>query len=113
MRPRMKTRHWIASLALGLSLWASSPQPAEACGGFFCSSTPVDQNAERIIFKVRADGRTDMIVQIAYQGDPSDFAWLMPLAEPPAKEDLGTFPLLAMTALDGQTGPAINDSCFR
>lgn len=25
----------------------------------------VDQNAERVVFKVRPDGKTDMIVQIA------------------------------------------------
>ncbi len=102
----MKSASWLATLALGSSL-LFSPSTATACGSFFCSTTPVDQNAERIIFKVRDDGKTDMVIQIAYQGKAPDFAWLLPLAEPPTKEDLGTFPQLAMTALDGQTGPQV------
>jgi hypothetical protein len=100
---------------LGLSLVAAlalAPPVAEACGGFFCSSTPVDQNAERVVFKVRADGKTDMIVQITYQGKAEDFAWLLPLAEPPAKEDLGTFPQQALTSLDTQTSVSVQQPCF-
>jgi hypothetical protein len=95
-----------------LALAALAPAPtAKACGGFFCNSTPIDQNAERILFKVRDDGRTDMIVQISYQGKQEDFAWLLPLAEPPAASDLAIFPQLALTALDSQTGPQVQP-CF-
>jgi len=78
---------------------------AAACGGFFCSSSPVDQSAERIIFAVNSDGSTDMIVQIAYQGDSKDFAWLLPLASVPDPNKLDTFPELAMTSLDTGTEP--------
>jgi hypothetical protein len=111
----------LASLALvlaaGLALFAaaslgSEPTVARACGGLFCSSTPVDQNAERIVFKVRADGRTDMIVQISYQGKAEDFAWLLPLGEPPTAQDLGVFPQAALNALDAQTGTVISPGCF-
>lgn len=90
-----------------LTLMLPAPR-AQACGGFFCSSTPVDQNAERVVFKIRGDGRTDMIVQISYQGKAEDFAWLLPLAEPPKEEDLGTFPQRALTALDAQTGVVVS-----
>lgn len=107
----MRIASWMGTFALAAGLLVR-PSEAAACGSFFCSSTPVDQNAERIIFKVREDGKTDMIIQIAYQGTAPDFAWLLPLAEPPAVEDLGTFPQLAMTALDGQTSPQIYSSCF-
>jgi hypothetical protein len=82
-----------------------------ACGGLFCSSTPVDQNAERIIFKVRDDGKTDMIVQISYQGKAEDFAWILPLGEPPSEQDLGVFPQAALNALDSQTGPVVYAGC--
>jgi hypothetical protein len=100
---------------LGLSLVAvvALARPvAQACGGFFCSSTPVDQNAERVVFKIRDDGKTDMIVQITYQGKAEDFAWLLPLAEPPAEKDLGTFPQQALTSLDAQTGVSVSQPCF-
>jgi MYXO-CTERM domain-containing protein len=107
------------TFTLGLTALAGAlaallaPQPAQACGGFFCSSTPVDQNAERVVFKIRDDGRTDMIVQISYQGKAEDFAWILPLAEPPKKEDLGVFPQRALTALDAQTGVVVSQSCAR
>lgn len=102
-----------ALLGISLGLAAALAQPtAQACGGFFCSSSPVDQNAERVVFKVRGDGKTDMIVQITYQGKAEDFAWLLPLAEPPTKDDLGTFPQQALTSLDAQTGVSIQQPCF-
>jgi hypothetical protein len=103
----------ITSLGAVLTdLPGAEPTVAHACGGLFCSSTPVDQNAERILFKVRADGRTDMIVQISYQGQAEDFAWLLPLGEPPSEQDLGTFPQAALNALDAQTGVVISRGCF-
>jgi Uncharacterized protein conserved in bacteria (DUF2330) len=98
----------LALVALALFVLTLDAERALACGGFFCSSTPVDQNAERVVFKIRGDGRTDMIVQISYQGKAEDFAWLLPLAEPPKEEDLATFPQRALTALDAQTGVVVN-----
>jgi hypothetical protein len=103
----------VGLLGLSLATMLVIAQPvAQACGGFFCSTTPVDQNAERVLFKVRDDGKTDMVVQITYQGKAEDFAWLLPLAEPPAKEDLGTFPQQALTSLDTQTGVSVRAPCF-
>jgi hypothetical protein len=99
---RLATSLAVVSLATTLI----RPAPVQACGGFFCSSAPVDQSSERIIFAVNADGTTDMIVQIAYQGDSDDFAWLLPLAEVPDPDSLATFPELAMMALDSGTGPS-------
>jgi hypothetical protein len=102
-----------ATFALALAAQLLAAPRADACGGFFCSSTPVDQNAERIVFKVRDDGRTDMIVQISYQGKAEDFAWILPLAEPPKESDLGVFPQRALTALDTQTGVVVSPRCAR
>lgn len=56
---------------------------AHACGGMFCDAViPVDQAAERIVFTL--DGTTVVTeVQIAYQGQDDDFAWIVPVpAEP-------------------------------
>jgi len=86
------------------------PAPVEACGGFFCGQTPVDQNAERVIFAVdRAAGTTDMIVQIGFQGNAVDFAWIVPLGSVPS--ELGTFPQAAMSALDANSAPVVYGSC--
>ncbi len=93
----------ITSGVLAAALW--TPSVALACGGFFCSQSPVDQASERIIFAINDDGTTDMIVQIAYQGNSQDFAWVLPLAQVPDPDKLDTFPELAMMALDTGTGP--------
>ena len=59
----------------------ASTQPAWACGGFFCTTTPVDQNAERIIFTQNGDGTVSAYVQIEYTGSAPDFSWILPLPE--------------------------------
>jgi uncharacterized protein (TIGR03382 family) len=64
------------------SLSLLSP-PALACGGMFCdAAVPVDQAAERIVFTFEGDQLTTE-VQITYQGQDDDFAWVVPVpAEP-------------------------------
>jgi len=95
-----------AAFATFLVVGLQAPRTAEACGGFFCGQVPVDQAAERIVFAVdRERNETTMIVQIAYQGAAPDFAWVVPLAQAPSVESLDTFPQLALTALDAQSGP--------
>ena len=54
-------------------------QPALACGGFFCTTSPIDQNAERIIFTQNRDGTVSAYVQIQYTGSAPDFSWILPL----------------------------------
>ncbi|GDX79250.1 hypothetical protein LBMAG42_10610 [Deltaproteobacteria bacterium] len=56
---------------------------AFACGGMFCDAVvPVDQAAERIIFSF--DGAMlDTEVQITYQGEADDFAWVVPVPVEP------------------------------
>ena len=80
------------------------PAPAHACGGFFCSQKPVDQQAERILFAVGPTSMT-MIIQISYRGEAPDFAWVLPIAHVPVADSLGTFPAQALTALDVNTAP--------
>lgn len=54
-----------------------------ACGGFFCTTTPIDQSAERIIFTVNGDGTISAYVGINYTGAAEDFSWVVPVPSPP------------------------------
>jgi hypothetical protein len=101
------------ALLVGCGAWLAAPSAADACGGFFCGRLPVDQTAERIVFKVGSDSTT-MITQIAYTGSAPDFAWVLPLASVPDVKSLGVFPQRALTALDANTGPQFQlpDQCL-
>ncbi len=66
----------------------ASAQSVLACGGFFCIDTPVDQNAERIIFTQNGDGTVSAYVQIEYTGSAPDFSWILPLPEAIGAEDV-------------------------
>ena len=63
---------------LGLVAALAAPRVAEACGGFFCSQQPIDQSGERIVFFVSED-RVQAHVQIQYQGEAEQFAWVVPV----------------------------------
>lgn len=78
---------------------------ARACGGFFCSQSPVDQQAELILFSVDPGVGTTMIVQIGYAGGDADFTWVLPLGAVPDPSSLEVFPQLALTSLASNTGP--------
>lgn len=75
-------RHF--SLILGLGAVFHSAD-ALACGGFFCSQTPVLQTAERIVFELDKDVVT-AYVQLQYQGNDPSFAWIVPVPETPEVE---------------------------
>ena len=70
-------------LSLLLAAAALLPARAFACGGMFCdAANPVDQAAERIVFAFD-NGKVNTEVQITYQGEDDDFAWVVPVpAEP-------------------------------
>jgi hypothetical protein len=69
---------------LTLALLAA-PTPALACGGFFCNrDEPVDQSGEKIVFAIdETAGKVEVHVQIAYQGEAEDFAWVLPAPTQP------------------------------
>jgi hypothetical protein len=85
-------------------------RPSAACGGLFCSSTPIDQTAEHIVFAVNGDSTITAYVQISYAGQRDAFAWIIPV---PSNPVLGTFPRAAMQALDQATQPLLypNAAC--
>lgn len=66
---------------------------ASACGGLFCQNTPVDQQAERIIFAVNPDSTITAYVQINYTGSAPDFSWVVPVPSVPKVDvaEIATF----------------------
>jgi len=81
---------------------------AAACGGFFCSAvqpTPVDQNAERILFEVHPPpAGVTAVVEISYTGDPDAFSWIVPVPETPT---LDVVPNATLRVLDAATTPRV------
>jgi MYXO-CTERM domain-containing protein len=90
----------LATLALAGALL--SPAAALACGGFFCSNAPVDQQAERILFVQEAADTWSAYVEIQYKGESDAFAWIVPVPEVP---ELDTWHGMAFDALDQATQP--------
>jgi MYXO-CTERM domain-containing protein len=85
------------------ALAAFAPAAALACGGFFCSAQPVDQQAERIIFVENDDNTVTSYVEIQYQGEPEGFAWVVPV---PSVPELDVWHSRAFSGLDNATQPA-------
>jgi len=97
MEPAMRTRPQIRTFlslatvtaaALG-TLVAAFPNPALACGGFFCDAgngppMPVDQTGENILFALDSQaGTVEAHIQIQYMGEPQNFAWIIPVTSIP------------------------------
>ncbi len=87
--------------ALAAALVAA-PAAALACGGFFCSTQPVDQQAERVLFVDEGDSTWSVYVEIQYQGEAEGFAWVVPVPEAP---ELDVWYGQAFSALDQATQP--------
>ncbi|NVB37991.1 DUF2330 domain-containing protein [Pseudenhygromyxa sp. WMMC2535] len=86
--PRRIAAAFAASLA-GLTTLAAASE-AQACGGFFCDAGPtvmtVDQTGETIAFWIDESGSepyTEAHIQIQYEGDAEQFAWVVPVTGVP------------------------------
>ncbi|MFN8524265.1 MAG: DUF2330 domain-containing protein [Chloroflexota bacterium] len=88
----------VALAVLAGALWAG---PAAACGGFFCTTVPIDQAGERVIFTMDP-GSITTYVQISYTGRAEDFAWVLPL---PAVPKVETAQMQMFRDLDRLTQP--------
>ena len=74
----------IFSVVAGVAAMVIPAQSAQACGGFFCSQTPIDQSGESILFAIDEEaGTVSTHVQISYEGSAEDFAWIVPVPEIP------------------------------
>jgi hypothetical protein len=91
------------------------PDTAQACGGFFCSSSnPVNQAAEQIIFAQNGDGTVTAVIQIMYQGPSEHFAWLLPVSGVPKvalSSEQALDGLKQMTNPQYQLQPVFGDKC--
>ena len=82
-----------------------APSLALACGGVFCSQAllqPVEQNAEKILFRVNDDDTITAVVEINYSGDPGEFSWVVPVPDTPATS---VAPDTVLGSLDALTRP--------
>ena len=103
----MIKRYFVLMVAFLLALLLSESHSLHACGGLFCQNSPVDQNAERIIFTQNGNGTVTAIIQIQYTGFAEDFSWILPIPEPITAEALEV-PETAMNAfieLETATNP--------
>ncbi len=99
----MKRTVFGAGLALASLCSLYTPSSARACGGFFCNnSQPVNQAAERIVFSTDDDGSVTAIVEVRYQGEAEDFAWMLPVAGTP---EVGVSSTAALDRLQRATNP--------
>ncbi len=84
------------AVATALTFMASTVTPAAACGGFFCNAvalSPIYQAGERILFVEQGDGLVTMHIEVSYSGDPTDFAWILPIPEAPRDAAGNALPL--------------------
>ncbi len=83
------------------------PAPALACGGFFCNAQiePVVQTAERVLFRVNDDETITSIVEIQFEGEVTEFAWVVPIPHVIDTDDISTEPAGLFDDLDRLTAP--------
>ena len=97
--------------ALGLATLAI-PSDADACGGFFCSTVPVEQNAERILFELDptangGEGLVTAVVEVTYAGDADDFSWVVPVPSLPENPQLDVAPGSVLSLFETASSPQI------
>ena len=94
-----------AGLTLSLALVASTiPSVSQACGGFFCTTIPINQAAEQIVFR-QEPGMVTAMVRIQYSGNAEDFSWVVPVPDTP---ELSVGSDLTFNDLEQSTRPRFN-----
>jgi len=117
----MRTLKVLAALLLGGVAALAVAAQADACGGFFCQTDPVDQVAERIVFTVNDDDTVSSLIEISYVGEAADFSWILPIPEPIAAGDVAVpddgdivfdelHRLTDVTFLDPDPSECVNDA---
>ena len=90
-----------------------TPNVAEACGGFFCDNVqPVVQTAERILFRMNEDGTITAVVEVQYEGPPSNFGWVVPVPKGLKAEDIGTVEAGFFDTLEEFTAPVFEEADY-
>ena len=96
-------RPWIPALFAALL----TPASAFAWGGFFCDAIvdPVVQTAERVLFRVNDDETVTTVVEVQYEGEPTQFGWVLPLSETIDAEDVETVEAGLFDELEALSAP--------
>lgn len=100
----------LAALAATCCLW-SAPRAVQACGGCFAPPPPPEDetaipplvNAHRMALSISTD-QTVLWDQIRYSGNPSEFAWVLPI-KPGAKIEVASDAFFDV--LDAATNPIV------
>ncbi len=89
------------------TLITAAPASALACGGFFCNAVtdPVVQTAERVLFRVNADETITSVIEIQFEGEPTAFAWVLPLSAAIDPDTITTAPAGLFDELEDLTAP--------
>lgn len=83
-----------------------APSVAMACGGFFCNNIdPVIQTAERVLFRVNDDDTVTTVVEIQFQGPPTEVGWVLPIPEQIDPSAVGTVSAGLFDDLERLTAP--------
>ena len=106
----MKTAISWSALGLGTAAAVALSLPstdAHACGCFAPQqlTVPIVQAGERILF-AHQNGEVVAHIQIQYEGEASQFGWLLPLPSAPSKDDLELSVEELFTTLLNQTQPS-------
>jgi len=72
----------VAATLVVATLTSTVPLKTHACGGFFCTTVPINQAAEQIVFRQEGTDITAM-VRILYAGNAEDFSWVVPVPNTP------------------------------
>lgn len=106
----MKPRSLAIGLAAASTFVLVSPKLAHACGACFSPpDTPTVVSGHRMVMSISAE-QTVLWDQIQYQGEPEDFAWVLPV-KPGARIEEATdafFEALEATTRTTVTGQAVN-----
>src|SRR5688572_25796311 len=71
----------ISIVGASLLVTLASTRDTCACGGMFSPDATIFQHTERIIVTDHGDGTISAILQIGYEGEAEDFAWVLPIPE--------------------------------
>jgi hypothetical protein len=103
LTPR-RSQKWLltGACALAVSALLAVPSDAHACGGCFVGPSPVDSTVvtgHRMVLSISTK-ETTLYDQIKYAGNPSSFAWVLPIR---GKAKIGVSADTVFTALDNST----------
>ena len=102
---------WVCRLGLvsGIGLCSSIPSATACGGGGVTSANGVVMGTQRIIMSARANGTTDMVVQVTVPKTTEDYGVIIPVPSEPTLDPIPV-PSAEFASLDTATAPTIEIS---